>query len=238
MTPITLSSEVALASSPLEIWPLLTDTNRLIQAMGMPPMAFEPAALSQPGPVRFIGLASIFGIPHRFQEFPFEWTYGKVFRSYRVAENGPLRSVLLTYRLEATGSGDAGGTRVSFELTVAPRASVFQPVAWLFARSTLGKLTEIAKALDAHVANHMKSPFDISTSRPNATVLPSAVRELKKSGVDAALAERLGAWVEGAADAELVRIRPFELADDWNVDRMKALHAVLHAVPAGLLELR
>jgi class 3 adenylate cyclase len=238
MTPITLSREVVLASSPLEIWPLLTDTNRLNQAMGMPPMTFEPAPLRQPGPVRLIGLASIFGIPHRFQEFPFEWTYGKVFRSYRVAENGPLHSVLLTYRLESVGSGEANGTRISFELTVVPRAGVFRPLAWLFARSTLDKLGDIAKGLDAHVADRMKSPFDVSTSRPNAGVLSSAIRELKKSGVDPPLADRLGAWVGDAPDADLVRIRPFELADDWSVDRMKALRAVLHAVPAGLLELR
>jgi class 3 adenylate cyclase len=238
MTPVTLFGEVELASSPHEIWPLLTDTNRLNQGMGMPPMTFEPADPSHPGPVRFTGIASIFGIRHRFQEFPFEWTYGKVFRSFRIAENGPLRSVLLAYRLEALGSGDAGGTRLSFALTVEPRAGIFRLIAWLFAKSTLGKLTDIARSLDAHVANNTKSPFDVATSRPNAGVLSSAVRELKKSGVEQALADRLGAWVAEAPDAELVRIRPFELADDWQVDRMKTLHAVLHAVPAGLLELR
>jgi class 3 adenylate cyclase len=238
MTAVTLSSEVELASSPLEIWPLLTDTNRLNEAMDLPPMTFDRAASSQPGPVRFIGHASIFGIRHRFQEFPFEWTHGKVFRSYRVAENGPLRSVLLAYRLEPRGSGDEGGTRVSFELTVEPRVAWLRPIAWLFGRSTLRKLTDTARGLDAHLANQTRSPFDISTSRPNASVLSSAVRELKKSGVDPALADRLGAWVERAPDAELVRIRPFELADDWKEDRMKTLRAVLHAVPAGLLELR
>jgi class 3 adenylate cyclase len=238
MTPVTLSSEVELASSPLEIWPLLTDTNRLNQAMGTPSMTFDPAGPSHPGPVRLIGVASIFGVSHRFEEFPFEWTYGKVFRSYRVAENGPLRSVMLVCRLESIGVGDAGGTRVSFVLTVEARAGIFQPAAWLFARSTLGKLNGIIRSLDAHVANHMKSPYDVSTSRPNAGVLSSAVRELKKSGVEDALADRLGAWVGEAPDADLVRIRPFQLADDWKVDRMKTLHAVLHAVPAGLLELR
>jgi class 3 adenylate cyclase len=238
MTPVTLSSEVELASSPLEIWPLLTDTNRLNQAMGTPSMTFDPAGPSHPGPVRLIGVASIFGVSHRFEEFPFEWTFGKVFRSYRVAENGPLRSVMLVCRLESIGAGDAGGTRVSFVLTVEARTGIFQPAAWLFARSTLGKLKGIIRSLDAYVANHMKSPYDVSTSRPNAGVLSSAVRELKKSGVEDALADRLGAWVGAAPDADLVRIRPFQLADDWKVDRMKALHAVLHAVPAGLLELR
>src|SRR5580692_13156668 len=130
MTPVTLSSEVELASSPLEIWPLLTDTNRLNQAMGTPSMTFDPAGPSHPGPVRLIGVASIFGVSHRFEEFPFEWTYGKVFRSYRVAENGPLRSVMLVCRLESIGAGDAGGTRVSFVLTVEARSGIFQPAAW------------------------------------------------------------------------------------------------------------
>lgn len=238
MTPVTLSLEVELASSPLEIWPLLTDTNRLNQAMGMPPMAFEPVHPTHPGPARFIGLAMIFGIPHRFQEFPFEWTYGKVFRSYRVAENGPLRSVLLSYGLATSGSGDESGTRASFQLTVMPRSFWGRPIAWLFARSTLHRLASIARGLDAHVADNAKSPFDRALSLPNARVLASAVRELKKNGVEDTLAERLGAWVAGAPDADLVRIRPFELADDWKMDRMKALRAALHAVPAGLFELR
>ena len=53
-----------------------------------------------------------------------------------------------------------------------------------------------------------------------------------------ALVDRLVAYVRDADDVDVSRIRPFELADAWGVDRRAVLGACLAAVRAGLLELR
>ena len=45
-------------------------------------------------------------------------------------------------------------------------------------------------------------------------------------------------FVSLGADADVVRARPFALADEWGQDRREVLRAFLHAVPAGLFELR
>src|SRR6185503_16908703 len=53
-----------------------------------------------------------------------------------------------------------------------------------------------------------------------------------------AAAEKLLAHLRSAPDDEVVHFRPFELADRWGLPRLDALGASLHAVKAGLLEMR
>ena len=52
------------------------------------------------------------------------------------------------------------------------------------------------------------------------------------------LARRLANHVRDASDPDLARVRPFEVADAWKEPRLDVLRAMLHAVPAGLFELR
>ncbi|MCM2304420.1 MAG: adenylate/guanylate cyclase domain-containing protein, partial [Elusimicrobia bacterium] len=55
---------------------------------------------------------------------------------------------------------------------------------------------------------------------------------------DKASAERLIAHIKESPDDELRGMRPFELADRWGLPRRDALGACLHAVKAGLLDLK
>ena len=70
------------------------------------------------------------------------------------------------------------------------------------------------------------------------TLLGEGIAALARQGVPLDRARRLGALIREASDADLVRIRPFELADRWQEDRGDLLRAMLHGVPAGLFELR
>ena len=68
--------------------------------------------------------------------------------------------------------------------------------------------------------------------------IAAAVQRMKDDAVAPALADKLGDLVLHGADADVVRIRPFTLADAWGDDRRDVLRAFLKAVPAGLVELR
>src|SRR5438034_423837 len=67
--------------------------------------------------------------------------------------------------------------------------------------------------------------------------LTRALRALEAT-VAPELAQRLAGHVRDADDADVARLRPFELADAWGAPRREVLAACLRAVPAGLLELR
>ena len=73
---------------------------------------------------------------------------------------------------------------------------------------------------------------------PRPELLDAAIAQLASDGVRRELALRLDALVRNGSDADLVRMRPFELADEWGEDRREVLRACLRAVPAGLLEMR
>jgi class 3 adenylate cyclase len=62
---------------------------------------------------------------------------------------------------------------------------------------------------------------------------------LQKNGADDEqldIAQRLVGLIAEAADATVARIRPFEIADQWKIDRRAVVTVCLEAVVAGLLE--
>src|SRR5205823_2384249 len=119
-----------------------------------------------------------------------------------------------------------------------PRYAVLKPIAYLQGRALVRRMIAFAESIDAHVRDRAPSPFRVPASTPNAALLDHGTVELKRSGIRADLAERVASHLREAPDADLVRIRPFELADQWREDRRELLRAMLHAVPAGLLEMR
>jgi class 3 adenylate cyclase len=78
----------------------------------------------------------------------------------------------------------------------------------------------------------------VPASSANAHLVALGKEHMIRAGVSAELCERIAAYLRDAPDADLVRVRPFELADAWKVERRELLRAFLHAVPAGLFELR
>jgi adenylate cyclase len=64
-----------------------------------------------------------------------------------------------------------------------------------------------------------------------------AWERLARAGVPPELAGRLRRHLETAPDDEVLKMRPFELADRWGVDRRQALVTCLRGTTAGLLEM-
>ena len=64
-----------------------------------------------------------------------------------------------------------------------------------------------------------------------------ALDELAARGIDLAIVERLGHFLEQAPDPEVARIRPLALAQRWGVDGDSLVAACLHGAREGLLVL-
>lgn len=105
-----------LRSSPEQLWPLVSNTDRFNRDTGLP--AVNPAEFeSPPDGRRRLGF-SRYGVELEWEEEPFEWVRPYRFgvnRRYRV---GPLRS--LRVRVELIPEPD-GGTRLVYDSWVAPR---------------------------------------------------------------------------------------------------------------------
>jgi adenylate cyclase len=205
----------------------------------MSSVRFSPIEEGSKGAARFIGETRNGGVRMIYEEAPFEWVHGRSYAVERRMRTGPLEAYTFKVDLLRNTGGDlVGGTQLTFTIEVTPRHWLFKPIARVSARRVLARITEVGQQIDAYVCENAPNPFEEPVGGSNEELLERCVKELTVAGIDEALAAKLGELVRRAPDADLVRMRPFEVADTWKINRLKVLRAMLGSVPAGLLELR
>jgi adenylate cyclase len=240
MGAIVVERSMELAAPRSAVWPLVIDTDRVNRLLGLDPVRYEAVEPGHASAARLVGHTRLGGFRATYEELPFEWTFEKAFRVQRNFRGGPLLWLRVSWSLEdgaAARGGHEGGTRLTLRLEAEPRLAVLRPVTWLNLRRSAAGLVGIAAAIDAHLAHGAASPFSGPVGPSDDRALERGGRELRNRGVPDPLAARLIDFLRTAPDADCARIRPFELADTWGLDRREVLVAMLHAVPAGLLDL-
>ena len=101
---------------PDQLWPLLADTERFNEALGLPPYTLEETPRSN-GTVLRRGRGKVAGFVLEWEEKPCEWISGRHFRQSRVFSKGPFRRFGPTLDLESVGDG---GSRVTYVLEWEP----------------------------------------------------------------------------------------------------------------------
>ncbi len=243
MGAIVVTRSVDLASPPERAWPFLADTERFNRLIGGHDVQYRPIEAGSTSSARFVAETRAGGFKLVYEEFPFEWSHQRTFGVHRRMRGGPVASYTWRCTLEPTSAGDhpgalEGGTRATVRMEIVPRYAVFAPIAWLNARLFTAKFAELGALVDAHVLEGAASPYVKPASPADEQRIAAAVQRLKDDGVAPLLADKLGALVRDAPDADLVRMRPFAFADDWGDERRDVLRAFLKAVPAGLVEMR
>jgi class 3 adenylate cyclase len=235
MRPVVVTKRVSMASSPAAIWPLITDTDRTNRLLlGRPPV-YRPIEKGTKSSARFVAETSAAGIAMSYEEAPFEWTLNKSFSVYRKMRGGPVRAYTFGVTLQPA---EGGGTALTVTLDLEPRHWLLRPIVEQQARRFVKGMAELTDQIDAHLRDHAPSPFVKPASPANADRLQRAARELGQRGLDAKVVTELVALVRDGSDADLVRIRPFELAEERALDPRETLRCLLHAVTLGIVELR
>lgn len=233
MAAVVETLSIDLSASPEALWPFVSDTERTNRWTGTGPATFTKVGGAS-APARFIAEMSVGGLPLKYEEDPFEWEAPRRFFVRRRMIGGLLREY--TFEIELAANGE--GTRLTMRLALTPRISFLSPLLARSGRKTLRESADLFKKIDAHVARGAPNPYAEVEGTINEGALSRALRELAKAGVADDIANRLGDFVRGATDADLIRIRPYEVADDARVARGEMLSAFLKGVPAGLFELR
>jgi hypothetical protein len=241
MDAVVVTRSVNLAAPPDRVWPLLSDTDRFNRLLGMSEVHYRPIDASDKSGARFVGETRAGGFKLTYDEFPFEWSRPRAFSVHRRMHGGPITSLTWRCTLAPSRASDGpgaleGGTVATLQLELVPRSAILRPVVWLNASRVASSFAGIGPEIAAFVVAGAPNPYDgpVSTSDPSR--IEAAIARLQAEGVDVTLAQRLGRLVREGADADLMRIRPFEQADLWSEDRRATLRAFLRGVPAGLLE--
>jgi class 3 adenylate cyclase len=230
--------EYDLKASPAKLWPFVADTNRFNRDTNVPAVAAQPGVSRLRNARRRLRL-SVFGMPVEWEEQPFEWVRPSRFGVKRNYSKGPIAELKVLAVLAAQPDG---GTRLTYEVWAKPKSllgSIVVPVQIGFVtsrkfREAIEKYDELA----ASEASPMETqPAPALSSAANSRL--AAIRErLITDGADEAVTDRLLEFVQEADDFALTRIKPYELADEWEVMRRMVLETCLRATRVGLLDLQ
>ncbi len=222
---------------PEELWPVLADTNRFNEAMGLPPYALEETP--QPnGTVLRRGKGKAAGFTLEWEEKPYEWIAGRHFRQARVFTKGPFRRFGPVFDLEPDGKG---GSRVSYALE-------YEPL------TLMGRLfgARLAEKAGAAVEKRILEAVSFARGeRPTFFELPppelpagaaeraaAMAGEIDRSPYGNGLGGRLAALVQTGMATDLAPLKPKRLARDLGVPQRAAVEACLAGVRAGLLTMK
>jgi len=232
---IVTEARETFAVAPEALWPLLADTDRINQVIGLPPVRFRPVEVEgQPaleGEYRWHGLPLA-----RWIEHAFEWEAPRHYSVRRDYLSGLLRRIDCGVELIPR----QGGTEVRVWAEIVPRNVLGDVLArWIIApRSTSGVLAQ-CRTFTRYLAGEAAAPFPqlAATGQGAAGRLEVLADRLVRGGRDHALVERLCRHVQAAPENEVAGMRPFELADQWGEDRRAVLALCLHATSIGMLDL-
>jgi adenylate cyclase len=216
------------------MWDAVSDTERLNRAVGLDPIKLVKTADESAG--RFLAKTRLGGFPAEYVERPFEWILHERFRVFRKMMSGPLRSIETTFSFAPRPRGEPG-CELTVDLRIDPRITLLTPIFRLNAEQTLHKMNVGIRAIDLALLEHAP-PFRADARVYRRSVSLDARVDGLRGQVAKPIRSRLTQLLDTADDATLARLRPYELADEWGEERRDVLQACLHAVSAGLLELR
>jgi class 3 adenylate cyclase len=244
--------EFDLESSPEQLWPLVADTNRFNRDTGVP--AVE--TLSNPGKglrnARRRLRLSAFGIPVEWEEQPFEWVRPVRFGVVRRYSKGPIEELrVLAELIPKEKRRDASGERTDEQST--GTKLVYQ--VWAKPKNILG-LIAIPVQIGLLSARNFARTFREYDERARhgrfAKAFPSRAElvpggrarlltlseKMAAQGSDSELVAMLVDHIENADEFALARIRPYELARQWDKPKRAVLETCLCATRAGILDLQ
>jgi class 3 adenylate cyclase len=235
--------EFDLKSSPERLWPFIADTNRFNRDTGVPEIEVERGQPRLPNARRKVRL-SIHGLPVEWEEQPFEWIKPERFGIERTYSRGPLARLRVLAEL-APNSG--GGTHLVYQLWSTPRnlpgaLAISLQVNLIVSRRFREAVQKYdAAAFDgasvpAHQPSTSQSVFDLPRLEALKQKLLADLKQAEVPAEKQAIAERLAEYIGRADDLEISRIRPYALADEWNVPRRDVLELFFYATRAGLLD--
>jgi class 3 adenylate cyclase len=219
------------------LWPVLADTPRFNEALGLPDYEVEET-LQPDGTLLRRAEAKVGKYRLVWHENPFEWITGKGFTQIRDFLRGPFRR--FSPRLELASDGT--GCIVSYTLTVETAGLVGRLLLWTgFFRKTGRAIDRLMHAAAAYAAGTAPMPFPYTAPVAGPELLErirTMVVALESSGNGHGHGRRLADFLISAQEVDLMQIRPLALAREWRAPKREIVELCLGAVTVGLMEMR
>ncbi len=226
-----------LKSSPEALWPYVADTQRFNQAAHLPATTYLETPLNTGGS-QLIAHTGRFGLTVEYEDHPFQWVRNQEFKNRRTFRYGPLAETRAHLRLEA----NEGGTLVKYYVDVTPSNLIgFVGIPYQFGWEMRRNFERVFRQIDAYIQQQRRQPFNLTITPPTAAAqarLSELTRQLAAQQHDLRWVQRLANLLLHEADQNLIRMRPYALAESWQAPRRAILELFLSAAKLGLLNMR
>ena len=229
-----------LEASPRDLWPLVANTERINQAIGLPAVTFRTEADPATGLVRRFGEARQGGLVAEWEEHAYEWVEPKRMGVLREYTRGPFVWMMSAVDLSPSGGG---GTTLTHRLRIAPRGLFMRAAASLkVGRDSKKALERVYRRIDASLAettagggaaDPFLAPPPLASARRRR--LDRLLDRLAGHGLSRPVIDALGEFLASAPDQEVARIRPLALARRLRLEPSRVVSACLHGARDGLL---
>lgn len=231
-----------LKATPAQLWPHVSNTERLNKAVGLPSVRYEVKQDDKLGFRRYAH-AKVIGFQMTWEEHPFEWVEGQRMGILREFAKGPFKWMLSTVELAARPEG---GTTLTHTLTVEPRGFLGRLIAPMnLGRSAKKGLQQVYQRIDevcTNTANQniINDEFEQPTrlSRHHQRSLDARIEQLRAFDLDREVVEILAIYVANAPDQDVARVKPLAIANRFGLPEMATVEACLRGVTVGLFDLQ
>ena len=227
-----------LASSREAFWPYISNTDRFNRDTGLPSVETLPALAGQSPGARHLRMRMM-GVTLEWIEEAFEWTRPSLFHVMRRYTRGAIREMRVRVELEAKPDG---GTHLVYQVWSTPAnllGSIISPlqIGVISARS-FDRVVRVYDRLAMQGKSLIEMPARVQFVTGGKERLESLANQLEARGASLPGLKRLVELLESADDFSVMRMRPYALADHWNLPRRTVLELFLLATRTGLLDLR
>jgi eukaryotic-like serine/threonine-protein kinase len=232
-----------LKSSARQLWPLVTDTDRLDRAIGFLPVRYTNRFEPGHGVRTFIEGRKA-GTVEVGEQHPYEWVEPHRMGVVREYRRGPFVWLVSVVELLPRAGG---GTTLIHRLQLEPRSWKIRVgsrfgVGVAFRKRLEMVYGRIDATLQAQTAGRPAREIDAfeeipQLAGPKRARLEHVLNRLVERGCDATVVERLGEQLACGAPQEIARIRPLALAERFQLAPETVIAACLHGAREGLLEL-
>ena len=231
--------EYDLRATPEQLWPFVADTNRFNYDAGVPAVQLPQLAGTRLENAQRKLKMFVLGLTLEWEEQPFEWLKPYRFGVVRSYTKGPVAQVRVLAELKPRPEG---GTRLVYQVWALPKsalglAAIPAQIGFASKRNferLFRRYDKLAQKGAPPLAEDDAVEF-VSGGKERLTALR---HKLVEKGADKEIVRRLTNLLLHADDISLARIRPYALADYWDLPRCKVLETFLQATRIGLLNLQ
>jgi class 3 adenylate cyclase/ribosome-associated toxin RatA of RatAB toxin-antitoxin module len=231
--------EYNLKASPQQLWPFVADTNRFNRDTGVPSVEPAKTARQRLRNARQRLRFSIYGMAVEWEEQPFEWVRPSRFGVARNYSKGPMSELRALAELTPR---DEGGTKLTYSLSIKPRSAFSSLiVSSQIKLVTARRFAAAFKRYDQIASTEASAPEsanNVELSQADQDRFKVISEKLIAEGCEPDVVARLCSFVVSADEFAAARIRPYALADEWQVSRKAALETCLQSTRVGLLDLQ